>query len=135
MPRQVGAAALIALILITGACGRSGTSGSAAGPGVITGTYAVHASSSSDITPTAGVRIGLFVHEVSFGGPAMSPAPEPFVDTVTASDGSFRFDGLDPGRYFVLPMSIGASGRWAVVTSSNGAHVELTGCSDCPVAL
>jgi hypothetical protein len=82
-----------------------------------------------------GVRIGLFLHEVSFGGPVMSPAPEPFVDTVTGSDGSFRFDGLDPGRYFVLPMSIGSSGRWAVVTSSSGATVELTGCSDCPVAL
>jgi hypothetical protein len=135
MTRQVGAAAIVALVLVAGACGRSATSGSAAGPGVITGTYGVHTSSSTDITPTPGVRIGLFLHEVSFGGPAMSPAPEPFADTVTDSEGSFRFDGLDPGRYFVLPMSIGASGRWAVVTSSNGAHVELTGCSDCPVAL
>jgi hypothetical protein len=135
MPRPVAAAASVALILVTGACGRSATPAAPAGPGVITGTYGVHTSSSSDITPTPGVRIGLFLHEVSFGGPAMSPAPEPFVDTVTGADGSFRFDGLDPGRYFVLPMSIGASGLWAVVTSSNGAHVELTGCSDCPVAL
>jgi hypothetical protein len=135
MPRQVGAAAALALILIAGACGLSAGPGSAAGPGVISGTYGVHTSSSSDVTPMPGVRIGLFLHEISFGGPAMSPAPEPFVDTVTGSDGSFRFDGLDPGRYFVLPMSIGASGRWAVVTSSSGAHVELSGCSDCPVAL
>jgi hypothetical protein len=135
MRRWVRAAAFLVVLLGAGSCGHSTISGSAAGPGVIIGIYGVHSSSSSDVTPAAGVRVGLFLHEVSFGGPAMSPAPEPFVDAVTASDGTFRFDGLDPGRYFVVAMSPGGSGQWVVITSADGARVELTGCSDCPIAL
>ena len=63
--------------------------------------------------------------------------PRPVATTVTAANGTFAFDNLRPGRYYVALVGQGhaAAGKWAAVTSARGASVVIVSCTDCPIPL
>jgi hypothetical protein len=63
-------------------------------------------------------------------------ATEPTVAavTITEDDGSFEFDGVRPGRYFLTPLLVPAfmGGAFVELDPGQTLYVELTGCTDCP---
>ncbi len=125
-----------AAALIVSSCGRdSGTGNVPEVPpgGAIAGIYVEAPSGSDDARPVADVRIGLFTQEFNPGMLMYSP-PAPIAQAGTDRDGTFRFDAVEPGRYFVVPVDAEAVvvGRWVTVGADRGASVRLTGCTDCP---
>lgn len=113
-------------------CGRSALPPTAAA-GEIAGTYVQRTSSGADEHAVEGIVIGLFDEEF-FPGTLLKDPPRPLATSITDGRGVFRFTGIRPGRYFVAPIDASAvgTGVWAVVESSHGAVVALSGCSDCP---
>ena len=78
--------------------------------------------------------VGLYLAPIHAGGPIAADPPQPIMQVQTARDGTFRFQGLKPGkRYFVF--ASGAKGytigRWA----RPGDDVRLTVCPDCIMPL
>lgn len=101
--------------------------------GVVIGAYTEHASDGSVGEPAQGVTIGLFTEPYAPGSMQYAP-PKPIDRATTDTDGVFRFGGLEPGRYFVVPIDARAvvAGRWVSIASDRGATVRLSGCTDCP---
>jgi hypothetical protein len=120
------------------ACGGASISAPRApGGGSIAGLLVTQRSDGSHRVADAGAHVGIYTQAFPSGGPILQNPPQPIATTVTGPDGSFAFDGLSPGRYWVTLVGQGhaVTGRWAVVTAQRGASVLLVSCLDCPIPL
>jgi hypothetical protein len=138
MLRIVSAAALVAVL--AAGCGSSTSTGSGAGSthqtkGTLSGSVVI----ASDTQTGKGARepnvtVGLYLAPIHAGGPIAADPPRPVMQVQTDRNGTFRFNGLQPGkRYFVF--ASGAKGytigRWAKA----GENVRLTVCTTCVMPL
>ena len=131
-------AAAYAVAALAAACaGGSPEAPPTPGGGRIAGVLVSQRSDGSHRAVESGVHVGVYTKSFPPGGPLMANPPRPVATTVTRSDGSFEFDGLQPGRYWVTIVGQGhaVTGRWAVVTAQRGASVVLVSCTDCPIPL
>jgi hypothetical protein len=54
--------------------------------------------------------------------------------TTTTRDGSFTFDGVPDGVWYVTPLPTEhghTTGRWVRVTEQRGTKINLTDCPEC----
>ncbi len=128
----------VVLMVLVAACSASGPAGRPRGPaapagGTVAGRVVSQRSDGSGRTPVAGQRVGAFREAIIPGKPVQHP-PKPVAASVTGADGSFRLDGLSPGRYFITVVDTGLAvpGQWVRVTASRGSRVLLIPCTDCP---
>lgn len=130
------AVGLVALLL--SACGHNQQLGTppVPGGGDVAGRLVSQRSDGSHRAAYAGQRVGVFTQAV-FPGPIMQNPPSPIKTAVTAADGTFAFQALEPGRYFITLVGQGQAvqGRWVSVTADRGASVLLVVCTDCAVPL
>ena len=133
---------LLALCLVVGtlaaACGgKSFQAPPTPGGGQIAGLLVEQRSDGSHRGPAGGERMGIYHDAFPPGGPVLQHPPAPVAITTTRSDGTFLFRNVPPGRYYVALLGQGhaASGKWAVVTSEQGASVFIVACTDCPIPL
>ena len=104
-------------------------------PGVLAGVVMAYSSQHPDRAPLAGVTVVVYHQAVSVGGPVQVNPPSPVATTTTDSAGSFRFEGLGNGRWFVIALGQAGGGQWVSYDPATGTEITLVVCTDCPVPL
>ena len=96
---------LILLVALAAGCGgASGSSAPSSAPaaGTLTGRVVSHPGDNPDTRSAAGnVQVGVYLKHAQLAGPLMTDPPSPIATTTTAADGTYRIEGLAPGRYYV----------------------------------
>jgi hypothetical protein len=128
---------LILLVVAAAGCGSGSSLSAPSSPpaaGILTGHVVSHSGDNPDQrSAAAGVPVGVYRKRVLLSGPLIADPPRPIATTATAADGTYRIEGLAPGRYYVTFGK--AVGRWVRMPDGGGATANADVCSDCPLPL